>query len=230
MICSWASPAAASGLATIRVKAGTFDESVPSRDLLVSPDHALLVYGVMIQAGALVNGASIVREPNVPDVWVYYHVELDDHSLILAEGAPAETFVDNIERLAFDNWSEFEALLPEGKTVEELPYPRAKAHGQAPVDIRVRLAERAQIIGAASKDAAVARRRTASRIRPGGASSATVFAAGITPPLRAGPPVRRSSGRSSAGRRGGAGARSACSSTRSGSRPRASVHGVRGCR
>ncbi|MCB8881487.1 Hint domain-containing protein [Acidisoma cellulosilytica] len=133
----------------IRVKAGAIAENLPARDLLISPDHALLVNGVLICAGALVNGSSIVREADVPPIFVYYHIELDDHSLILAENVPAETFVDNVDRRNFDNWAEFEALYPEGKNVQELLYPRANSHRQVPVSIRTALADRALAIGTA---------------------------------------------------------------------------------
>ena len=126
----------------IRVKAGAFGDDVPCRDLLLSPDHALFVDGVLAIAGALVNGTSIVHESNVPVVFTYYHVEVDDHSLILAENTPAETFIDNADRETFDNWREFEELYPEGKSIVEMPYPRAKAYRQVPRTIRERLAER----------------------------------------------------------------------------------------
>jgi hypothetical protein len=123
--------------------AGALGDNIPSRDLRLSPDHALLVEGVLIQAGALVNGTSIVRETSVPQLFTYYHVELDDHALILAENTPAETFVDNVDRLGFDNWAEHEALYPDGKPVEEMPFPRAKARRQVPSHVRAALDERA---------------------------------------------------------------------------------------
>jgi len=128
------------------IRAHAIGDNMPCRDLFVSPGHALLVDGVLAQAGALVNGVSIVRERDVPATFTYYHVELDDHSLILAENVPAETFVDHVDRANFDNWDEYEALYPEGRNVPEMEYPRAKAYRQVPGTIRERLAARAQAV------------------------------------------------------------------------------------
>jgi hypothetical protein len=138
----------------IRIMTGALGENVPARDLLISPDHAVLIDGVLVQAGALVNGTSIVRENKVPMTYTYYHVELDDHSLILAENLAAETFVDNVDRLAFDNWDEHEALYPDGKPIVEMPYPRAKAHRQVPRTVRAKLATRATILSRPIAEAA----------------------------------------------------------------------------
>ena len=138
----------------IRIKAGALGNNMPVRDLLLSPDHALLVDGVLMQAGALVNGTSVVRESDVPEIYTYYHIELDDHSLVLAEGVPAETFVDNVDRLAFDNWDEHEALYPQGRSIVEMDYPRAKAYRQVPRVVRERLAARVLALSADMRQAA----------------------------------------------------------------------------
>jgi Hint domain len=57
----------------IRIKASALRENMPSCDLLLSADHAILVDDVLIQAGALVNGSSVVRETNVPETFTCYH-------------------------------------------------------------------------------------------------------------------------------------------------------------
>ena len=129
----------------IRITAGALGESMPARDLLLSPDHALLVEGVLVQAGALVNGTTIRREAGVPEVFTYWHVELHDHALVLAEGVPAETFIDNVARLAFDNWDEHEAAGSEAP-IAEMPLPRAKARRQVPMAVRRRLDESAALL------------------------------------------------------------------------------------
>jgi hypothetical protein len=109
---------------------------------------------VLINAGALENGTSITREGNVPARFTYYHVELHDHSLILAENTPAETFVDNADRLAFDNWEEHEALYPEAEPIREMAYPRAKAARQVPLNTHERLAARAGMVAGSVAKAA----------------------------------------------------------------------------
>ena len=93
---------AAEQLAPVRVKAGALGHGVPHRDLLVSPDHCLFLDGALVPARLLVNGSSIVTEREFAAI-TYYHVELETHDVLLAEGAAAESWLDTGNRAWFEN-------------------------------------------------------------------------------------------------------------------------------
>jgi hypothetical protein len=124
----------------IRIAAGALGARLPRRDLFLSPDHALLLDDVLVHASALVNGSSIARVMDPGERFTYWHIETEDHTLVLAEGCAAETFVDNVARRRFDNYGEYEALYGNENTVPELDLPRAMSVRQVPRAIRERLA------------------------------------------------------------------------------------------
>jgi hypothetical protein len=95
----------------VRVRAGAAAPGQPARDLLLSPDHAVFQDGVLIPVRHLVNGLTIVQEP--AEEITYWHVELDRHDVILAEGLPCESFLDTGNRGAFENGGQVVHLHPD---------------------------------------------------------------------------------------------------------------------
>jgi hypothetical protein len=126
----------------VRIKAGALGENLPTRDLSVSPGHAVLIDGVLVHASALVNGSSVVRDTETPAVFTYYHVELDSHALLLADGIATESFLSGVENTAFDNLDERPAVAD----TQEMTYPRVKSARQLPRATREMLAARAAVI------------------------------------------------------------------------------------
>ena len=95
----------------VRVRAHAFSDGMPVRDLWLSPDHAIALYGVLIPIRTLINGTTIVQEC-VEEV-TYYHVELPAHDILRAEGLPAESYLDLGNRSAFDNGGTMVTLHPD---------------------------------------------------------------------------------------------------------------------
>jgi hypothetical protein len=85
----------------VRVSAGAFGRGKPSRDLWLSPDHAVYVEDVLIPVKHLINGSSITQVPQISVT--YYHIELQRHDVVLANGLPAESYLAGADRTVFAN-------------------------------------------------------------------------------------------------------------------------------
>src|SRR5437763_3522099 len=96
----------------ICITAGALDDGVPRRDLWISPNHALYLEGVLIEAQDLVNGVSIYQAERIEEI-EYFHIELDRHDVIVAEGAWAESFISDDNCGLFHNAHEFQVLYPD---------------------------------------------------------------------------------------------------------------------
>ena len=140
----------------IRVSAHALGPCQPGRDLWLSPHHGVYVNDVLIPVGLLVNGTTI-RQIQLPAI-DYWHVELPRHEVVLAEGMPAESYLDSGDRTDFLLSGRFTTLFP------TFGSRRADGEGCAPLILegpaleaaRLLVAERAALgAGDASKSGTV---------------------------------------------------------------------------
>jgi hypothetical protein len=107
----------------IRVARSAIADNVPQADLYLSPRHAILIDGALIQVRDLVNGTSITRAvPEGMRDLEYFHIELETHDVVLAEGAPVETLLATDGRESFANFVEYERLYGRETGPAMVPY------------------------------------------------------------------------------------------------------------
>jgi hypothetical protein len=96
-------------LQPIRIKAGALGEEIPSRDLIVSPQHRIVVRSkiairmfeaqeVFVPAKHLLGLHGVTIADDMTEV-TYYHLLCDNHEIIEADGALAETLYTGTEAM-----------------------------------------------------------------------------------------------------------------------------------
>jgi len=139
----------------VHISAHAFGIGLPARDLFLSPDHALYAEGVLVPVKHLINGTTI-RQQKVETV-TYFHLELDRHAAVLAEGLPAETYLDTGDRSSFANGVGAIALHPAwGSAARDISlifeaqgYAPLRVTGHEVTRLRARLAREAAALPAA---------------------------------------------------------------------------------
>ncbi|MFN4100550.1 MAG: Hint domain-containing protein [Pararhodobacter sp.] len=128
-------------LEPVVIAAGALGNGLPVTDLIVSADHGMILDALVANASAMVNGTSIRFVPlaEMPAEFTWWHVETAEHDVILANGAPTESFIDYTGRKAFDNYAEYLELYGADRLIREMPTPRISARRQLPPVLRERL-------------------------------------------------------------------------------------------
>jgi hypothetical protein len=132
-----------SSVAPIRVARLALNDQYPHRDLYLSPKHSLFVDRVLIPVEHLVNGRSVAPvQMDDSEVIEYFHIELETHEVIFAEGAPAETFLVTTGREGFGNFIEYERLYGSEERPAMKPFAPVLAYygGRAELEGLLRLA------------------------------------------------------------------------------------------
>ena len=96
----------------IRVARFAIDDHTPHRDLYLSPLHCIFFGEALIPVMYLINEASIAQGmPSDMSAIEYYHIDLDTHEVIYAEGVLVESFLyDGSNRESFSNFIQYERL------------------------------------------------------------------------------------------------------------------------
>lgn len=92
-------PAAQRAARPVLVKPNAFGPGRPAKLLRLSPSHCVYVRGVLVPVAQLVNGATILHD-TAAQAATYFHIELDRHDIVLADGLECESYFDDGNRAA----------------------------------------------------------------------------------------------------------------------------------
>jgi hypothetical protein len=110
-------------VAPIRVARFALGDQYPRRELYLSPKHSLFIDGFLIPVEWLVNGRSITLATiDDREAIDYFHIELETHEVVFAEGAPAETLLVTSDREGFGNFVEYERMYGAGERAPMKPF------------------------------------------------------------------------------------------------------------
>lgn len=108
---------------------GALADNVPSSDLYLSRHHAVMIDDVLVQVGSLVNGTTITLDAAEGlDELEYFHIKLESHDVITAEGAPCETLLMVDE--THTNFAEYFRLYGEPAAVEQSCLPNLSCNAR----------------------------------------------------------------------------------------------------
>jgi hypothetical protein len=120
-------------LSPIRVAQSALGPNTPHRDLYLSRYHCLYLDGVLIPAVDLINDSTITKVDALHLRQIeYFHIKLDRHSVIYAEGAACETLraitVFNSDSVEFEEYRKLHGdSLPDEPVAPVLGYNGGRA-------------------------------------------------------------------------------------------------------
>jgi serralysin len=136
----------------VHVRANAFGPGRPHAELVLSPDHSVYADGVLVPVRYLLNDATIYQRDT--DTITWWHVELDRHAALLAEGLPCESYLDTGNRGAFVNGGVVIQAHPDFalKVWEAESFAPLVTCGPGLVALRTQLLARAEAMGFTTTD------------------------------------------------------------------------------
>lgn len=84
----------------VRILKDALAQGIPCKDMLITAEHCLFFDGKFIPVRMLVNGRSIFYDRSILS-YTYYHVETEEHAVIVADGMLTESYLDTGNRRTF---------------------------------------------------------------------------------------------------------------------------------